>query len=232
MVNKLLFSISDWYYVKQPIYYVDTYNQQRIKTRVSFYELLLRSNKSHSFPGTQFNTLIQSENGNKLIFDWIIDQMEILLASNPEIKFSINIDPKQMMYSNFETFIEQLSKYNRQVIVEVTERVLVNLPLELLITKLKIIQAKKLVLFLDDVDILSENINHWEKLLDYVTGVKLSANLINSINDVNTNQLLRKIKHNKYLVGEGISDAAVLKTYLKHEINYQQGWFLGKEEEI
>lgn len=232
MVNNLLFSINNWYFVKQPIYYVDTVNQQRIKTRVSFYELLLRSKVSQSFPGEQFNTLIQTENGNQMVFDWIMGQLDGLLANNPATKFSINIDPKQMIYSNFDTFIKQLSKYSQQVIVEVTERVSGNMPTDILITKLELIASNKIMILLDDVDILSKNVNRWETLLAYVSGVKVSANLIEKINDVNTDELLEKIRDNHYLVGEGISDLNILNVYLNHQINYQQGWFLGCEETV
>lgn len=222
--------ISDWYLVEQPIWKFIKQGPV-LKKELLFNELLLRSSKTDNFPAKEFTTLTKTTLGNKLIFDWLTNQIFNILAHNPKKIISINIDPLQAISKNFMPFLKNIHPFNCQIFIELTERVTREMDTNDVMLILNNINQAGFKVLLDDIDMVDDTIK-LEKLLRYIVGLKLSADLVDNSEVPKINKLLEFLKNYNQccLIGEGTSNSEIFYLYLNHGVLAQQGWFFDKEK--
>nr|WP_275588335.1 EAL domain-containing protein [Periweissella beninensis] len=199
---------------------------------VVFYELLLRTQKTACFPAKEFNELIKTPQGNACFFKWLQLNLLNLFKKDHVIKVSINIEPSQLLADSILPFLESLSAFKQQIIIEITERLPKDTNINELMAKLAIINKQGFYILLDDVDILLEYTSIMTKLAKYVHGFKISPMLVATQCSTQIFTLISQLQKftNYMIIGEGTSDKQHSDKYLNLGIVYQQGWYLGKEE--
>lgn len=224
--------LSDWYLVKQPIYYFSDNSIKADDKQVIFYELLLRSQATDRFPAREFNELIKTKQGNYHLFSWLQEKLLNLFKTNQQIVVSVNIEPVQLLDHGMLFFLKALAPYKHQVVIEITERLPKTLALNDFIDVLAEIDNQGFYILLDDVDILVDHTKLLANISKYVKGFKLSPIALNSEHDGKFIKLISHLKNFKSykIIGEGTSDSQICDKYLKLGITYQQGWYLGREE--
>ncbi|MCM2437456.1 EAL domain-containing protein [Periweissella beninensis] len=157
--------------------------------------------------------------------------MTNLLANNSAKIISINIDPLQAVDKNFIPFLNVIKPYHPQILIELTERVTQQMDTNDVQIILDNISQAGFKILLDDIDMVHDTIN-LAKLLRYVVGLKLSADLVDNTTYPKINKLLRFLKNYNqcFLIGEGTSTAEIFYLYLNHGVLAQQGWHLDKEK--
>ena len=235
LVNKEGKFLSTWYLVKQPIYYVKSTHEDE-RGQVFFYEILLRSKVTNRFPFEEFNSLIATKHGNQLFFNWLKSNLtDFFNQFTNKTVLSINIEPKQLVTGEFVTFLDELDDFKEKLIIEVTERLPNSINTVNFVHQLKAIFDKGYYILIDDVDILNHRTKPWKYFARYVNGFKLSPiavkicrkqEFVELVELITELQLLNNIQ----LIGEGAENHQIMETYIELGINYQQGWYLGKEE--
>lgn len=227
--------INDWYLVKQPIWQV-TKKGNILEKELLFSELLLRSKVDRQFPLYDFKGLIATPDGNQQFFAWLTIQLEKLFKEDQNVKVSVNIEPTQLMTIACQTFLQAMLSYQTNLYLEITERVSINISVEVFKQQLHIVKQLGYKVLLDDVDILMQSKMRLSTLLPDIDGLKFSADLHQTCDKV-TNECLNSAEGqflfnklaDKMIIGEGTSDQNELEFYLKNGVHFQQGWLLGSE---
>ncbi|MCT4396670.1 EAL domain-containing protein [Periweissella beninensis] len=225
--------IDNWYLVRQPIWQV-TKKDNLLEKELLFSELLLRSRKDGRFPVKEFQALIATPDGNQQFFAWLTGQLEKLFQAEPTIKVSVNIEPTQLLTIACQTFLQAMLSYQTNLYLEITERLSLNLSVDVFKEQLHMLKQLGYQVLLDDVDILLKNKIYLTTFLADVAGIKFSADLHQTckhtpkaiLNSGEYQNLVSKL-NDKLVIGEGMSDQHELEFYLANGVYFQQGWLLG-----
>jgi EAL domain-containing protein (putative c-di-GMP-specific phosphodiesterase class I) len=106
--------------IGQPIFAV---KKGKLASQPNEYELLLRSQKTHHFPQQSFDSLVATHAGNELFWDWFAEKLVQIVVRRPQLIFSVNIEPQQLLFKSTWKFINSIKKYRSCIHLELTERV-------------------------------------------------------------------------------------------------------------
>lgn len=109
---------NDLYLVFQPI--VRRLSPQ--KHEMTEFEVLLRTKRSHQYPGDFMDFLISAEERNGYLMDWYSEEMIRIFKKHAFYRFSINLHPQQLLHQSTWVFLESLSEWTDRIQIEVTEK--------------------------------------------------------------------------------------------------------------
>ncbi|MGO1337581.1 MAG: EAL domain-containing protein [Leuconostoc fallax] len=220
-----------YYFVVQPIVALD--NEQHFD--IFCYELLLRDQQTHQFPGQAFFSTIGTKVGNHTFLDWVQQALRPVMKTNPHIKFSINFEISQLQFNETFQFLNQLQPLAQQIFIEITERQYDEKDMALARQFMAYAQQLGYRVLFDDVDnLLMHDDLYTLRLAD---GLKFSQDLIqnNALPDVLRQLTICQEKLNqqdKLFIVEGVNSELQAQRLYDIGIQLQQGYYFGKPHKI
>ncbi|THE12886.1 EAL domain-containing protein [Enterococcus hirae] len=94
------------------------------KTReIIFFELLLRKEEDENiFPKDSYLFMLSHQEEHKRYVKWLQKTLIQILETNPDKRFSFNLDPQELEYEETFVLLEELRKYKKRLIIEITEK--------------------------------------------------------------------------------------------------------------
>lgn len=226
--------VEKFYFVFQPIMKLLSETEQELYS----YEILLRSKETHSFPAKEFNTLIEEEASNRVLFEWYAKELPGYLERYPDIQFDLNIHPQQFVYDSTWTFLEQIAPYKKQLKIELTElppmfKYIEDYDGNNVNQHLTAVSKAGYRLAIDDIGSGQNTLDLVAKNLENIACFKFSLLAFRTL-DFETKmdflQVWKKFaqKYNYSFIVEGIDDEKMMKHLYQNDVVLQQGYYWSK----
>jgi len=231
--TKYLVSEKEIYPYYQPIYNLKT-------NKIEKYEVLARGKIDGKIISPFFFIKYAEELDLIMnITEIIIDKSFNYFKDKKNIEFSLNITERDLRSSNFLSFLEdKIKEYNidpKRVVLEILENITFSEESDFILEKL--IEIKKIGFQLAIDDFGSDNSN-FSRLLDInVDYLKIDGVFIKNINENKKNQIIVKsiVSMAKVLnikiISEFVENEDIMNLIKDFEIDYAQGYYIGKPEE-
>ncbi|MDN2454381.1 EAL domain-containing protein [Lactobacillus sp. UCMA15818] len=210
----------------QPIIY-----RNRVGEKLQEFEVLLRGKRTLKFPKDEFEYLIQNNQKNSLLMEWLAEKIRSILEVHSNYVLCVNLNPEQFLFESTWVYLMELQMFSSNMKIEVTEH----------ISKTGMVDRIKLVDSITDIKMMGYEIaiddvgtgqNTLLFVLDNILQIKrlkLSLVPLARLNKESIILLLRfwksiADKHGLEFVVEGIDSEKLSDMVLKLGIELQQGF--------
>lgn len=218
----------------------------RSENRIVGYEILLRNTeKNPYYPAKQMEKIIYNKEAHSYFLEWFQEELIRLFKLFPNVIFSVNFAPRQLLYPETHNFFKTFQPYVEQLIIEITEEApmfsesIGKFSSEVLEhqfqTTFASMKAMGYSISMDDVGSGKNSLDEVLKYTSYLTQIKFSIVKCNkkNLNKETLRHFLSAWKqvavdyHLDFII-EGIEDYETSDEMKKYGIDIQQGYYFGK----
>lgn len=218
----------------------------RSENRIVGYEILLRNTeKNPYYPEKKMEKIIYNKEAHSYFLEWFQEELIRLLKLFPNVIFSVNFAPRQLLYPETHNFFKTFQPYVEQLIIEITEEApmfsesIGKFSSEVLErqfqTTFASMKAMGYSISMDDVGSGKNSLDEVLKYTSYLTQIKFSIVKCNkkNLNKETLRHFLSAWKqvavdyHLDFII-EGIEDHETSDEMKKYGIDIQQGYYFGK----
>lgn len=218
----------------------------RSENRIVGYEILLRNTeKNPYYPEKKMEKIIYNKEAHSYFLEWFQEELLRLLNVFPNVIFSVNFAPRQLLYPEIYNFFKTFQPYVKQLIIEITEEAPMfsesvgKFSSEVLEqqfqTTFASMKAMGYSISMDDVGSGKNSLDEVLKYTSYLTQIKFSIVKCNkkNLNKETLRLFLSAWKqvavdyHLDFII-EGIEDHETSDEMKKYGIDIQQGYYFGK----
>lgn len=224
--------LNDLVFYFQPI--VET-NCQHDPQHILYYELLLRSKTTQSFPVSAFAHLISNEKGNAQLMGWIHEQITQLTHDYPQTTFGLNLEPQQLRFPTTFQGLTELAPFHHQLILELTESPILCQNLDdfvetILPLRLKALTDLGFKIIIDDIESGANNLQLVMHVLPFIMGLKWTPLHFSKLNHRVTLEFLKvwcQLANDYHLIfiAEAVEDQEISNYLDSQNVHFQQGYY-------